>query len=165
MGSRRTQQRPEGRFEACPPASATAFCAPCPEMCMHPVIRIVLARVGERFSEQWTLKRAASLVAYNPSYVCSLFHRETGVSFHEWLEARRIERSEQLLVETRKLICDIAVEVGYSDSTFGRAFKRRIGVSPQAFRSGFRRMGERLRAAAVNGSRVEVLPEAAAGRR
>jgi AraC-like DNA-binding protein len=107
--------------------------------CMHPAVRVVLMRVSERLSEQWTLNRAASLIGYNPSYVCFLFRSETGMPFHEWVEACRITRSAHLLIGTRKLIADIAAEVGYSNSAFGRAFKRRVGISPRKFRSDHRR--------------------------
>jgi AraC-like DNA-binding protein len=141
VGSPRTQPQANGdsASESRPSPSATAFSTSRPGACVHPVIRILLARVGEHMAERWTLRRAADLVGYNPSYVCWLFRQETGVNFHEWLETCRIERSANLLVETRKLITDIAAEVGYDDCAFGRAFKRCTGSTPRAFRSCQRR--------------------------
>lgn len=155
MGGRHTYTYPplggHAATDAGTSKSAAAVSTASADLCMHPAIRIVLARISEHLSERWTLRRAASLVGHNPSYLCWLFRRETGMNFREWVEACRIERSERLLVETRKLIGDIAFEVGYSDSTFERAFKRRNGVSPQKFRSCYRRpLGDRPRGAAMN---------------
>jgi AraC-like DNA-binding protein len=147
VGSRRTQPQADGHSAPEARHSAIAVSTSRPDVCMHPVVRILLSRVSEQIAEHWTLQRAANLVGYNPTYVCWLFRQETGVNFHEWIEARRIERSARLLAETRKLVSDIAVEVGYRDSAFGRAFKRCTGVSPQTFRARHRR---RVDAAVMN---------------
>jgi AraC-like DNA-binding protein len=145
-GSGPTQLQLAGDSEAAArwSESATASVTPHRHACMHPAIRVVLTRVSERLAEQWTLSHVASLVGYNPSYLCWLFHSETGTSFHGWLEACRIDRSKHLL------ICDVAAEVGYSNSAFGRAFHRRVGMSPRTFRSMHQRIGERLPAEALN---------------
>lgn len=151
-GSRRTRLQP--RYSATRLSqSATARPTSQSDGCVHPVIRILLARVREDIAERWTLARAAKLVGYSPTYVCWLFRQETGVNFHGWLETCRIERSVSLLVETRKLIADIAAEVGYDDSAFGRAFKRCTGATPRAFRSCHRRQVDgRLDAPVTNAS-------------
>jgi len=157
VGSRRTQpQRNEyPARDTSASQTAIALSTSPPGACIHPVIRILLARVREDISERWTLTRAATLVGYTASHVCWLFRQETGVNFHEWLETCRIEQSARLLVETRKLIADIAAEVGYDDSAFGRAFKRRTGVTPRAFRSDHRwRVDGRISAAATNAATI-----------
>lgn len=59
-----------------------------------------------------------------------LFKDETGVNFSVYLEKVRISASEALLREGRS-VSDTAALCGYASvNTFGKAFKRRCGVSP-----------------------------------
>ena len=47
----------------------------------------------------------------------------------------RLHHSRRWLEQTEKPILEIAMELGYRDaSNFTRAFRRRLGISPQAFR-------------------------------
>lgn len=62
---------------------------------------------------------------------------EQGHRFSEIVEQQRIEASMRALRETGDALSHIALNLGYSDqSSFGRAFKRWTGVTPQAFREG-----------------------------
>lgn len=66
----------------------------------------------------------------------ALIREETGLSFPDYLEKTRVDRALELLQGSRKTIEEIALAVGYaSDKSFRRAFKRRTGQSPSAFRS------------------------------
>ena len=59
-----------------------------------------------------------------------LFKDETGVNFSVYLEKVRISASEELLHQGRS-VSDTAALCGYASvNTFGKAFKRRCGVSP-----------------------------------
>jgi AraC-like DNA-binding protein len=65
---------------------------------------------------------------------------EQGYRFSEIVEEQRIDASKRALGETADSLSDIALNLGYSDqSSFGRAFKRWTGMTPQAFRDGRRR--------------------------
>ncbi|MGH3738854.1 MAG: AraC family transcriptional regulator ligand-binding domain-containing protein [Micromonosporaceae bacterium] len=58
-----------------------------------------------------------------------------GVSFRELSWTARQERAEQLLTSTDLTVERVAASVGYSEAaTFVRAFSRRHGVSPTAYR-------------------------------
>ncbi len=60
---------------------------------------------------------------------------EAGVSFSDILERQRLERAQQILIKSRLSVAETADLLGYSERTsFGRAFKRWTGVSPQQFR-------------------------------
>jgi AraC-like DNA-binding protein len=64
---------------------------------------------------------------------------EQGYRFSEIVEEQRVEASKRALQESGDTLSDIALNLGYSDqSSFGRAFKRWTGVTPQAFRDGRR---------------------------
>jgi AraC-like DNA-binding protein len=60
---------------------------------------------------------------------------EQGLRFSEIVEEERVEAARRALVETGHSLSDIALNLGYSDqSSFGRAFKRWTGWTPQVFR-------------------------------
>lgn len=60
---------------------------------------------------------------------------EQGYRFSEIVEEERVEASKRALTETADALSVIALNLSYSDqSSFGRAFKRWTGMTPQAFR-------------------------------
>jgi AraC-like DNA-binding protein len=61
--------------------------------------------------------------------------RQDGTTYRDLLERAKVQRASYLLAETPLSITDIALSLGYSDSTaFSRAFKRCTGQSASAFR-------------------------------
>jgi AraC-like DNA-binding protein len=60
---------------------------------------------------------------------------EKGLRFSQIVEEERVEAAKRALVRTCHSLSDVALNLGYSDqSSFGRAFKRWTGWTPQAFR-------------------------------
>ena len=58
-----------------------------------------------------------------------------GITFSQLMSEIRLHHSRRWLEQTEKPILEIAMELGYRDaSNFTRAFRRRLGISPQAFR-------------------------------
>lgn len=54
---------------------------------------------------------------------------------HEYLAQWRMQAAARLLLETRATVAAIALGVGYdSEAAFARAFKRRVGKPPAAWR-------------------------------
>jgi AraC-like DNA-binding protein len=59
-----------------------------------------------------------------------------GVKFSDLVQNERIRLAKQALLRSDQTLNDIAFRLGYSEQTsFGRAFKRSTGQTPQAFRS------------------------------
>ncbi len=59
-----------------------------------------------------------------------------GISPKEFLLRRRIDHAVELIAQTSDTLSEIAYQVGYPDlAAFSKAFKKRIGVSPGAFRN------------------------------
>ena len=67
------------------------------------------------------------------------FKQQTGLAPIKYVQGLRIEFSKELLLETSKLVEDIAVQVGYEDvSFFRRLFKKATGITPANYRRKFR---------------------------
>lgn len=71
----------------------------------------------------------------SPNYLSSLFSKEMGQTFSEYLEAYRLERAKQLLKNTQMKVYEIASAVGYTDPKyFTKVFKQQEGKTPQEYR-------------------------------
>ncbi len=74
------------------------------------------------------------------SYFSSLFKKETGSSFVEYLTDYRMDKAARMLVETDDKSYVIAQNVGYADPNyFSYVFKRKYGVSPSRYRTEYER--------------------------
>jgi AraC family transcriptional regulator len=61
--------------------------------------------------------------------------RATGLSPSQYFIRLRMIRARLLLLETRRSIIDVGLEVGYSSpSHFSQVFRREVGVTPSEFR-------------------------------
>lgn len=81
-----------------------------------------------------TLKEIAKHFSYHPNYISTLLRREIGKSFSEILLEQRMERAVSLLKSTNLSIEEIALMLGYSNSSnFYKAFKGYYHQSPRDF--------------------------------
>lgn len=73
-----------------------------------------------------------------PVYQLSrLIKQNTGSTFKELLQRKRLNKAAQLLAETRLPVSDIIAYVGYDNASyFFRIFKERYGASPRGYRRG-----------------------------
>jgi len=99
-------------------------------------IRKLLEYLRENYGQEISLKDAADRVNMSESYLSTLFKRETGMGFTDWMNQLRIDMAAQLLVHTDMPSFAIAERVGYENiNYFGRIFKKIKGESPQKYRS------------------------------
>lgn len=99
--------------------------------------RIEMAKkyIDRNYMEPITLNDVAEHVELNPSYFSSLFKKETGLNFTDYLLDTRIEMAKNLLLNPTVKVYEIGYKVGYEDAvSFGRAFKKKIGMSPKEYR-------------------------------
>ncbi len=67
--------------------------------------------------------------------IARIMNDEFGMSFRQYLTSIRIHEAKRLLLETDRLVLDIALEVGFNNiSHFNRVFKASTHVSPLVFR-------------------------------
>lgn len=100
------------------------------------VIKLAKEYIINNFNKSITLKDVAEEVFLSQNYLSELFKKEIGEGFYEFLSNYRIKRAKEILITTNLKVYEIAKMVGYNDSiTFGRAFKKITGVTPNSFRN------------------------------
>jgi len=99
----------------------------------------LMARIEAAPGQPWTVDAMARAAALSTSRLHALFRQETGMSPHDWLLRRRLERACALLAGTRRPIADIALETGFSDqSVLTRAMRGAMDTTPAAYRKAAR---------------------------
>jgi AraC-like DNA-binding protein len=117
------------REEASPSASRSQLHRHNEEM------QAVCSYIREHCAEDISLEQAASLAGFSRFYFARLFRSYTDMSFHQYLISKRISVAEELLVETRLTITEIAMQAGFSNNAaFCKAFRQARGTSPTMFR-------------------------------
>jgi AraC-like DNA-binding protein len=102
---------------------------------VHPAIKRACALLDESLEEKLRLIELAQAIRMNHRYVISLFRGAMGVSPHQYVMARRIERARKLLNDGHALNT-VAAEIGFNDqSHLTHHFKRTFGVTPGAYQA------------------------------
>jgi AraC family transcriptional regulator, arabinose operon regulatory protein len=77
------------------------------------------------------LEELAATVSLQPAYFCHLFSETVGQSPIEFVNRKRIERAQVLLLGEKRPLKETAAEVGFEDVYyFSRIFKAVAGISP-----------------------------------
>ena len=99
------------------------------------IIRTARKRIEQDYmSEDISLNTVAAEVCMSPSYFSSVFSKEMGKTFIEYLTEVRMEKAKQLLENTSKRAYEVAGEVGFSDPHyFSVAFKKATGKTPTEY--------------------------------
>ncbi len=91
--------------------------------------------IEAHLSEEVRLATMASLVDLSPYHFARAFKQSFGAPPHRYHLGRRIERAKRLLAEQQTSITDIAVTLGFAEtSSFSAAFRKTTGASPRAYR-------------------------------
>lgn len=74
----------------------------------------------------------ANVVQMSPYYFTRLFKQSTGLTPHQYVIRRRVERAKQLLLQGKLTIAQVAYTVGFAhQSHLNRHFKRWLGMTPK----------------------------------
>lgn len=96
----------------------------------------VIEYIHLHYKEQIKLKDVAEKFFVNAAYLGRAFQKATGVNFNQYLNDLRISEAKKLLLQTDKLIYEIANEVGYTESKyFIMKFIQSVGKSPSEYRN------------------------------
>lgn len=98
-------------------------------------IRIVKEYIESNYMQEISLNQLAELVEMNASYLSSVFKKETGMTYSEYLIQCRVKQASRLLVETGLSVSEIAYRSGYQDARyFSKQFAKQVGLKPSEYR-------------------------------
>jgi AraC-like DNA-binding protein len=87
-------------------------------------------------SQPLTLPQIAQVAWFSTHHFLRLFKQAFQVTPHQYLTQKRIERAKHLLATTDKSVTDVCLDVGFESlGSFSWLFRRRVGMSPEVFRS------------------------------
>ncbi len=100
---------------------------------MH--VRKVITAINQDLTADLSLKAHAEELNVNPSYLSTLFKKETGYTLTEYVNQKRIEHALLLLNSTDMQIQTIALYCGIPDvNYFTKTFKKIVGKTPKEYR-------------------------------
>ncbi|MDO4616193.1 MAG: response regulator [Lachnospiraceae bacterium] len=91
--------------------------------------------IREHYRESLKLEEVSRAVGFNSTYFSSLFKKETGMNYQDYLTELRMMKAKELLSETNLSLAEVAEQVGYTDlKYFSRLFKRATGINPSEYK-------------------------------
>ena len=122
---KRQQAAPRGRAQ--PQAGAPA---------QRQAMDAAIGFMEEHYGEDLSLGTIAEQAFLSPHHFSETFKRHCGIPPWEFLLQMRLERSKELLRTSARSVTDIALSVGFGDSSyFARVFKQATGLTPRAWRA------------------------------
>lgn len=111
-------------------------CAPegWPHVSKDPFLDRVIEAIHEAPGREWTVERLAGVGAMSRSAFAERFRSTVGRSPADYVTEVRIDAAKRML-EAGRSVSETSRELGYaSDEGFSRAFRRRTGMNPSAWR-------------------------------
>src|SRR5699024_1802434 len=89
-----------------------------------------------RYQDEITLSDMAKHLNISKHYFSSMFKRETGKTFIQFLNEIRIEKSKEMLLDGNSSMLDIALSVGFNTQNyFNITFKKHTGSTPMEYKN------------------------------
>lgn len=99
------------------------------------VIKKSIAYINDHYNQNLTLDMVAEHVGLNAAYFSSLFKKEMGVNFSNYLLNLKIDNAKLLLKNSNLSLINIAIELGFDNqSYFTNVFKKATGMTPKQYR-------------------------------
>lgn len=100
-----------------------------------PVVEKAIAFAEKNYGQPITLTDAAETIPVSSGYLSTVFRKEYGMNYTDFLIQLRTEKAKVLLAAGNDKLADIAVKCGFNDHAyFTRTFKKMTGVSPNDYR-------------------------------
>lgn len=98
-------------------------------------IRMAKQYVQENYNRQVSLEDVAEAINLSPAYLSTMFKKEMGINFSDFLISCRMEAAKELLKTTDLPIAEVSEQVGYTDSRyFSKTFNKVVGLKPSVYR-------------------------------
>jgi AraC family transcriptional regulator len=100
------------------------------------VLRRVIDFMHANMDKQIGLKDLADCAGLSLSHFSFQFRASTNQSPHQYMLRLRIERSKELLTDSRLSVLDVGLEVGFRNQQhFATVFRNSVGVPPSVYRT------------------------------
>jgi len=114
--------------------------APIPRTPDAPTLEPLLSWLMANLDRPVTVEDLAARCHMAPRTFARRFRAETGTTPHDWLTGQRVLLARRLLEETDMPVESVAGRSGFGDAaTLRHHFSRRVGATPHAYRSTFRK--------------------------
>lgn len=91
--------------------------------------------VEKNFTHHIHASEVAREIGISRSYFCMRFKKYVGVTFGDFIQNLRIQKSQELLLNTKWNIMEVAYQSGYEDVYyFNRVFREKMQCSPNEYR-------------------------------
>lgn len=91
--------------------------------------------IEDHIMEDIKVESVAKALHLNPNYLSTLFHKDTGCSYSDYVATRRISLARKWLMETDWQVNQIADKLGLANvSYFCQLFKKHTGYTPYQFK-------------------------------
>lgn len=99
------------------------------------IIRRIMEEVQKDCTKRFSLRTFSEQYHLSEAYLSNLFAKIAGISLVNYIMKIRVEKSVDLMLQTKMKINDIASAVGYEDTRyFAKVFKKMTGETPSDFR-------------------------------
>jgi AraC-like DNA-binding protein len=91
--------------------------------------------IDRHYAKPLTVDRLAGRCALSPYHFIRAFRAAFGVTPHQYLRARRLDRAKELLVTTPLPVTEICDQIGFQSlGSFSSLFRRITGETPAEYR-------------------------------
>lgn len=98
-------------------------------------IELVKSYIINHYGDDLSLEILAEHVYMTPSYLSSIFKKETGMGINSFIKNYRMEKAKDMIENTNIKIKKIGNLVGYSNTSyFCQSFKEFYGLTPEKYR-------------------------------
>lgn len=102
---------------------------------LRPLTNLAVTYIKEHLADNLTVKDTANALTINANYLSTLFHKDMGMTFIDFVNKERTNQAAALLRHTNLQIQQIASTVGYNNTSyFAKQFMRFQGISPSHYR-------------------------------
>ncbi|MCD8189339.1 MAG: AraC family transcriptional regulator [Clostridiales bacterium] len=107
------------------------------------VIEAVFQYIHIHLHEKITLEMAAEAVGMSACYLSRIFKRETGESFVDYIQKKRVEAAKHMLIYSDYTLAAISEYLHFStQSYFIRVFRKQTGMTPGQYRKYYKTTGK-----------------------
>ncbi len=98
-------------------------------------INKIILFIEKNYSKKISLKDIGESVHMSPSAISRYFKRKTGSGIWDYLNNYRIDIATHKMIKTDEYIFEICYSCGFNNiSNFNREFKKRLGMTPRAYK-------------------------------